>query len=226
MSNLNKLFNKLGIKINDPHEYVKAFRHSSCNFTEHEHRDYEKLEFIGDAVLNFVVSSMIFKLHGGPLDQGKMTKMRSELVQKKSLAKLARDFDFLKYIEFGPSIKVEDRNNDRFLEDVFEAFIGALYIDLGIDPTGNFIEKTFSPLIENFSFDLLTDYKSELQEAIQAESREALHYVVTKEEGPSHDRTFTVEVYLDQICLGIGGGKTKKAAEQNAAKAALNKKAG
>lgn len=226
MPKLNSLFEKLGIEAKDTSIYAIAFTHSSCNVSEAYHRDYEKLEFMGDAVISFVVSSMIFTLHGGRLDQGKMTKMRSELVQKKSLARIGRSLGFQNYIKFGPSIKVEEKDNDRFLEDVFEAFIGALFLDLGIHTAARFIEKSFKPLIENFSFDLLTDYKSELQEAIQAESREALRYVVVKEEGPSHDRTFTVEVYLDRICLGVGTGKTKKTAEQNAAKAALNKKAG
>ncbi len=226
MSPLCKLFQKVGIEVVDRSLYEIAFTHSSCNISDSYHRDYEKLEFMGDAVLSFVVSSLIYKIHGGLIDQGKMTKMRSELVQKKSLARYGRELGLLNYIKFGPSIKKEDKDNDRFFEDVFEAFIGALYLDLGIEKTGEFIEQVFTSDITNFSFDIVTDYKSELQEAVQAETREALRYVVVKEEGPSHDRTFTVEVYLESICLGAGVGKTKKAAEQKAAKAALNKKAG
>lgn len=226
MLKLCKLFTSLQIVPKDRNLYDIAFTHSSCNVSESHNRDYEKLEFIGDAVLSFVVSSLIFKIHGGMIDQGKMTKMRSELVQKKALARHGRELELIEYIKFGPSIKGDDKQNDRFLEDVFEAFIGALYLDLGIDSVACFIEGVFRKEIEEFSFDLLTDYKSELQEAIQAESRESLKYVVIKEEGPSHDKTFTVEVYLESICLGSGVGKSKKAAEQNAARSALNKKAG
>lgn len=152
--------------------------------------------------------------------------MRSELVQKKGLARYAKQLGLSDYIQFGRSLKSDERQNERFLEDVFEAFIGALYLDLGIDEATRFLTHIFKKDIENFSFDLLSDFKSELQEAVQSETREALQYVVVKEEGPSHDKTYTVEVYLDSICLGHGVGKTKKAAEQSAAKAALDKKAG
>ena len=124
----------------------------------------------------------------------------------------------MEYIHFGKSLKTDERQNDRFLEDVFEAFIGAIYLDAGINRVTSFISNIFKEDIEDFSFEKLSDYKSELQEAVQAESREALQYVVVKEEGPSHDKTYTIEVRLDEICLGHGVGKTKKAAEQNAAR--------
>lgn len=226
MHNLEKLFTKLQLTINDITSYEIAFTHSSCNISETYHRDYEKLEFMGDAVINFVVASLIFQLHSDKLDQGKMTKMRSELVQKKGLAKYSKKLGLQEYIQFGKSLKKEDRDNDRFLEDVFEAFIGAMYVDLGVDQATAFISHIFKDDITNFSFELLTDYKSELQEAVQADDRKTLKYETIKQEGPSHDKTYTVEVYLDTICLGRGVGKTKKAAEQNAARAALNKKAG
>lgn len=226
MSNLHQLFERLGLKVNHTTLYELAFTHSSCNITESYKHDYEKLEFIGDAVINFIVASLIFNFHSDHIGQGKMTKMRSELVQKKGLARYAKQLGLSDYIQFGRSLKSDERQNERFLEDVFEAFIGALYLDLGIDEATRFLTHIFKKDIENFSFDLLSDFKSELQEAVQSETREALQYVVVKEEGPSHDKTYTVEVYLDSICLGHGVGKTKKAAEQSAAKAALDKKAG
>lgn len=226
MHNLSRLFETLNLRPKTLDLYQVAFTHSSCNVSEHYRQDYERLEFIGDAVLSFVVAALIYKIHGATLDQGKMTKMRSELVQKKSLARYAGLLGFQAFIQFGPSIKVDEQQNQRFLEDVFEAFIGALYLDLGIKVASQFITKIFKIDIVNFTFDTMTDYKSELQEAIQAENRDAVQYRIVKEEGPSHDKTYTIEVYLDDICLGVGVGKTKKAAQQQAAKAALEKKAG
>lgn len=226
MSKLQTLFEQLNLHVKNLHSYEVAFTHSSCRVSETHKQDYEKLEFMGDAVISFVVASLIYKLHSQTLDQGKMTKMRSELVQKKALARYARALGLDQYIQFGPQIKENEKDNDRFLEDVFEAFVGALYIDLGIQETSEFLMTIFKQDILEFSFEVLTDYKGELQEAMQAENREALHYYVIKEEGPAHDKTYTVEVHLEEICLGTGVGKTKKAAEQNAAKSALNKKAG
>lgn len=226
MNKLTILFDKLRLKIKNETFYELAFTHSSCNITETYKHDYEKLEFMGDAVINFVVASLIFEFHSDELGQGKMTKMRSELVQKKGLAKYAKMLGLQEYIQFGPSLKAEERQNERFLEDVFEAFVGAIYLDLGIKQAMAFVSSIFKADIQKFSFEVVSDYKSELQEAIQSETREAVQYLVVKEEGPSHDKTYTVEVYLDSICLGQGVGKTKKAAEQNAARAALNKKAG
>ncbi len=226
MNKLTHLFDQLHLNVKELHHYEVAFTHSSCHVSDTHKQNYEKLEFIGDAVINFAVAALIFDIHSDKLDQGKMTKMRSELVQTKGLAKYAKQLQFQDYIQFGRSLKNDDRQNERFLEDVFEAFVGALYIDLGIDVARHFISNIFKSDIANFSFELLSDYKSELQEAVQSETREALHYLVIKEEGPSHDKTYTVEVYLDDICLGRGVGKTKKAAEQHAAREALAKKAG
>lgn len=224
MNNIRELLTNLKITPQNEGLFVEAFTHSSVK-VDHDVPSYERLEFLGDAFIGAIVASLIYK-HYPDLDEGHMSKMRSEIVQTKSLAKIAKKFNFGEYITFGQSInKKEALINIRFYEDVFEAFIGALYLDQGYEFTEKFLSKIFTPLIDNFDFSLVTNYKNELQEAIQAEKRETVHYVLVSQTGPTHDQTFTVDVYLEDIRLGTGTGKTKKAAEQAAAKEALEKKA-
>lgn len=115
--------------------------------------------------------------------------------------------------------------SDRILEDVFEAFFGAVYLDQGLVFTVELLEKIFYDSVKNIDLTTVTDYKSQLQEAMQAETQQAVTYVLDKTEGPAHDRTFTVSVIYNEVILGSGKGKTKQQAEQMAAKLALEKKA-
>lgn len=224
---MNTLFTTLNIKPNDTSLYDVAFTHSSSKTNDAVKKDYEKLEFMGDAVINFVVASLIFTHHGSKCSQGQMTKMRSDFVQKAGLARRARQLNLADYMHFGPSITLDEvKNNDRFYEDVFEAFIGAIYLDLGISTATRVVTSLFDHDIINYSFSERKDYKSQLQEEIQASTRDEIVYRVIKEKGPSHNKEFEVGVYLDNICLGVGKGKSKKEAEQAAAHVALLKKAG
>lgn len=226
MKNLNEFFKKYRIRPHDRDLFEMAFTHSSFNSdAKTHHHDYERLEFIGDSVLGFTIASLLFATHGEMLE-GELTKARSFLVQTEFLANLARREHFDEFIRFGNSITKESiLANNSILEDIFEAVIGAIYIDQGIRFVQHFIENIYGDDIKNFKMEELKDYKSMLQEAMQAEYRESVTYKVIDEKGPPHDRTFFVEVSFNGIVLGKGQGHSKKAAEQNAAKAALEIKA-
>ena len=223
-TNLEELANRLHIKPKDENLYFLALTHPSYNADANtKHHDYERLEYIGDAVLGFVVAELIFNIHP-EMDPGQMSKLRSYRVKSKSLANYGRKIDLAKYIRTGHSISPEKINeSDKILEDVFEAIIGAIYLDLGISKATSVIKSLFFNDLKHFNIDDLTDYKSRLQEEMQAEHRDSVTYKVIKEEGPSHDKTFTVAVYFNDLVLATGKGKSKKEAEENAAKEALKK---
>ena len=184
----------------------------------------ERLEFIGDSVIGFVVADLIFKKHEN-LDQGMMSKLRSFLVCSKSLASIGRDIGLYNYINIGHSITEEQlKKSDKILEDVFEAVTGAVYLDLGIEVAYDYIKYFFKEKVDNFDPDDIIDPKTKLQEDIQAEYRDSVKYTLEDEYGPAHDRTFKVAVSYNNIVLGRGVGKSKKAAEEAAARDALSKR--
>ena len=224
--NLDQFFKKFNITPKNRELFEMAFTHSSFNSdAKTSHHDYERLEFIGDSVLGFVVASLIYKYHP-EMKEGEMTRTRSSLVQSNSLAKYAINLGYNEYIRAGHSLSLEEASkNHNILEDVFEAVIGALYLDQGIEFCIKFITKIFKDDVINFKIDDFKDYKSLLQEAMQAEYRESVTYRVIREMGPPHDKTFEVEVLFNNCILGKGSGKSKKEAEQNAASDALKKKA-
>ena len=224
--NLDQFFKKFNITPKNRELFEMAFTHSSFNSdAKTTHHDYERLELIGDSDLGFVVASLIYKYHP-EMKEGEMTRTRSSLVQSNSLAKYAINLGYNEYIRAGHSLSLEEASkNHNILEDVFEAVIGALYLDQGIEFCIKFITKIFKDDVINFKIDDFKDYKSLLQEAMQAEYRESVTYRVIREMGPPHDKTFEVEVLFNNCILGKGSGKSKKEAEQNAASDALKKKA-
>ncbi len=226
MEDLAKFFEKYDIKPHNRKIYERAFTHSSFNSdAKTSHYDYERLEFLGDSVLSFVIASNLYIDHKDMLE-GDLTKAKASLVQSKTLAKLARKEGFTQFIKIGHSLNKENAfNNDSILEDIFEAVIGAIYLDQGFEFVKKFIEKIYHDDIKNLSLEDVKDYKSILQEAMQAEHRESVSYKVVDEKGPPHNKTFYVEVYFNDLLLGKGVGASKKRAEQMAAKDALNKKA-
>ena len=225
MNNVTELLNKLNISYNDLELYVLALTHPSFNADANtKHEDYERLEFMGDSVLGFVCADLIYKNREG-LDQGYMSKLRSYLVKSVSLANYAREIDLPKYIRAGHSLNADQiSKSNKILEDVFEALIGAIYLDQGIEIAAEYLTKFLLEDIKNTDLSVLTDPKTRLQEEMQAEHRDSVRYVVIKEEGPAHDRTFTVNVMFNDIVLATGTGKSKKAAEEDAASKALAKR--
>lgn len=225
MKPVKDLLGQLNIHYNDLSLYETAFTHSSYNSDANtKHHDYERLEFLGDTVVGLVVAEISFKTHPN-VSQGPLTKMKSALVSTSSLSKFSRKLNFAEYIKVGSSFTSDVSKADHLLEDVFEAFVGALYLDKGFECAKAFVRSVFEESIVNYDFDASVDYKSRLQEEMQAEHRESVSYEVIKEMGPAHDRHFVVQVVFDGIVLGVGEGSSKKAAEQMAAKQALNKEA-
>ena len=225
MKNFKELEDTLHIKIKDRTLFVLALTHPSYNADANtKHQDYERLEYMGDAVLDYVSADIIFKTRPD-MDQGLMSKLRSFLVKSRTLAEYARSINLAEFVRVGHSIPVNQINNsDKILDDVFEALIGAIYLDQGLYTAYNFISSFMKKDIEKAQGDDLTDYKTRLQEEMQAEHRDSVHYVLVSQTGPAHDRTFTVNVLFNDIVLASGQGKTKKAAEEEAAKNALAKR--
>lgn len=213
------------VKVNDLSVYELAITHPSCNSENNtKHHDYERLEFVGDSVIGFVSADLIFHIHS-EMDQGLMSKLRSYLVCSKALANYSRKLGIFDFVKIGHSISRDQLyKSDKILEDIFEALIGALYLDSGINAAYRAIKKIMYEDIVNTGVDAIVDSKTRLQEEIQAEHRDAVKYVLIKEEGPAHDRTFTVEVTFNGLVLGKGVGKSKKMAEEAAAKDALSKR--
>ncbi len=225
MKQVEELLQQLSIPFKDIELYVLALTHPSYNADANtKHEDYERLEFMGDSVIGFVCADLVFKIRDG-MDQGNMSKLRSYLVKSASLANYARKINLQHYIRAGHSLTAEQiSKSNKILEDVFEALTGAIYLDQGIEIVSEYLSRFLKEDVENTDLSVLTDAKTRLQEEMQAEHRDSVKYVVIKEEGPAHDRTFTVNVMFNDIVLATGTGKSKKAAEEDAASKALAKK--
>ena len=219
------LLKKLHITFKNIALYEQALTHPSYNGDANtKHQDYEKLEFMGDAVLGYVTADLVYK-NRPEMSEGNLTKLRSVLVSTKPLAAYARKINLPNYIRIGHSITADQvKNSDKILENVFEALVGAIYLDAGLKYAYRLISSLLMEDILNYDVDNLTDYKSKLQEEIQAEHRDAVQYVTVETSGPAHDRTFKVQVLYNGIVLGVGEGKSKKKAEEMAAKSALSKR--
>ena len=225
MSNVCDLLKKLHITYKDIAIYEQALTHPSYNGEVNtKHQDYEKLEFMGDAVLGYVTADLVYK-NRPEMSEGNLTKLRSVLVSTKPLAAYARKIHLDEYVRIGHSItQTQVKESDKILENVFESLVGAIYLDAGLNTAYRFIKKVLLNDILSYDADNLTDYKTKLQEEIQAEHRDAVQYVTVSQSGPAHDRTFTVQVKYNDIVLGTGTGKSKKKAEEMAAKDALSKR--
>ena len=225
MSNVCDLLKQLRISYKNLAIYEQALTHPSYNGEVNtKHQDYEKLEFMGDAVLGYVTADLVYK-NRPEMSEGNLTKLRSVLVSTKPLAAYARKIHLDEYVRIGHSItQAQVKESDKILENVFESLIGAIYLDAGLDAAYRFIKSVLLSDILSYDADNLTDYKTKLQEEIQAEHRDAVQYVTISQTGPAHDRTFTVQVKYNDIILGTGVGKSKKKAEEMAAKDALSKR--
>ncbi len=184
----------------------------------------ERLEFLGDSILSFIVSTYLFKEYVD-FNEGKLTNLRSLLVNTKMLALLAKDCDLGSKLRLSKGEEESGgRNNPSLLADSFEAFIGALFLDQGIDAVKKFIDSTVIPQAKEFlENNSLKDPKSKLQEYVQSKKQSSPLYKVLLEEGPAHARKFTIGVYVNDELIGEGEGKSKQSAEEAAAESALKK---
>ena len=215
-----ELLNKLGIPYKNEELYETALTHTS--FANENHvKSYERLEYLGDAVLELAISDYLYK--NTDLVEGKMTKVRSNYVCENANFEYSKRLGLNDYLKLGHGETLTGgKNRKAIVADIFESFLGAMYLDLGFEEVKKFIYKHIIPLIEDKTIDFFDDYKSVLQELVQTDKK-SLEYVIINEEGPAHDKTFTVEVRIDDIVYGKGIAHSKKEAEQIAARDALEK---
>lgn len=220
MSRFDKLFEILNIKPNDISLYETAFTHSSIKGDPgFKGDDYERLEFLGDSILGYVLADIVYKEHP-ELDQGGLSKVRTQFAKGYSEANMSSKLDLLSYVKVGRGFVWGEKNKQKIAEDVFESLIGAIYLDQGMDFTFSLLNKVFKEEVS--SAKPSSDAKTALQEALQAE-REIFEYKILKEEGPANQRTFLAAIYVDGTEYGRGEGASKQEAETNAAKDALSK---
>lgn len=213
-----KFLENMGIKINNEELLKTALTHSSYS-NEHNCDNYERLEYLGDAILEAVTSEYLYL--NTDYKEGEMTKIRANYVCEKALACYSRDIGIDKCIRLGHG-QIHNLN-DTIIADVFEAVAAVIYLDQGYDVVKKYLDDIIIPYIKE-KRDFNTDYKTMLQEAVQT-TRRSLEYVLLDEYGEAHDKTFEMAVKIDNIIYGKGIGKSKKEAEQNAALDALNKSA-
>ena len=220
---MDKFKKKLGYVFKNPTLLETALTHSSYANENKKNRvaSNERLEFLGDSVLGMAVSVLIYD--GNPnLPEGQMTRLRAELVCEKSLATLAVTLGLGECLRLGRGEeKGGGRERPSILADAVEAVVAAIYLDGGFEPVRQLVTEHLAPQagrmqLENY------DYKTVLQEAVQVKTGQVLSYHTIDESGPDHMKSFTVEVRLNGEAIGYGKGKSKKEAEQSAAKSALS----
>ena len=226
MENLKKaLLEQFDLVFADETLLETAFTHTSY---ANEHRllkisHNERLEVLGDAVLQLIISEYLYTKYP-KRPEGDLSKLRSMIVREESLAGFARDCQFDHFIKLGRGEeKSGGRNRDTILGDLFEAFLGALLLDKGVEAVKNFLYQVMIPKVEAGDFERVTDYKTKLQELLQINGDVEIAYQVVSETGPAHAKNFEVAVLINGRKSGQGQGRSKKLAEQEAAKNAFEK---
>ena len=216
---------RFAIEFADKNLLETAFTHTSY---ANEHRllkisHNERLEFLGDAVLQLIISEYLYTKYP-KRPEGDLSKLRSMIVREESLAGFARDCQFDHFIKLGRGEeKSGGRNRDTILGDLFEAFLGALLLDKGVEAVKSFLYQVMIPKVEAGDFERVTDYKTKLQELLQINGDVEIAYQVVSETGPAHAKNFEVAVLINGRKSGQGQGRSKKLAEQEAAKNAFEK---
>jgi ribonuclease-3 len=215
-----------GYSVDNPQIYYEACTHSSYANEHHQAGDdNERLEFMGDAVLQIWSATQLFNMRP-KMREGKMTTLRAQTVCESTLAHLNEQLGWYEFLRLGiGEEKSGGRKRPSILADHFEACIGAIYIDQGYEVVDEILQRVMCPVFQEEKSEEVIDYKTHLQEVIQADSRKTIQYRLIEEIGPSNAPTFTMGVYLDDILLGSGKSSTKKKAEQKAAKNAFEKMA-
>ncbi len=219
---MNRLEENLRYKFKNPELLKNALTHSSyANEIHNGHSSNERLEFLGDSVLSIIVSKFLYETYP-KMPEGQLTKLRASLVCEKALHSFSKELEIGDFLLLG---KGEEQTGGRtrvsILADAFEAVLAAMYLDGGIEVARSHVLRFVTEELKTREEDDFKDYKTSLQEIIQRNPEERLSYVLIAESGPDHDKKFTVEVHLNSNVIGTGTGKSKKQAEQNAAKQAL-----
>ncbi len=219
---MKELEEKLGYHFKNQSYLKTALTHSSyANEAKVPGGSNERLEFLGDSILGVVVADYLFKNYSD-LPEGDLTKKRAALVCEKACCGFSKQLDVGKYLLLSHGEQNSGgRTRSSILADAFESIIAAIYIDGGMEEAREFILRFVLPLLQTAKPKTFKDYKTALQEIIQQNPEEHLEYVLTGESGPDHDKHFTVEVHLNSNVIGKGGGRSKKEAEQQAAREAM-----
>ena len=223
-ADLSELSKKLCYTFKKPEVIIQAFQHSSYvnEQTESDLRDNERLEFLGDAVLDLAISHVLMELFQDS-KEGDLSKYRATVVNENGLYQVAQALSLGDYLTLGKGEEVTGgRKRPSILADTMEAVLGALYLDAGFEKTKEIIQRLFLPLLEEIETEkAVTDYKSQFQEYTQEVYKTRPEYVLVGESGPPHDKTFRVALHLQGKTMAEDEGKSKKEAEQKAAKKAF-----
>lgn len=218
--NFANLQKKIGYSFQDEELLKLALTHASYA-NEHHLECNERLEYLGDAVLQLCMSHYLY--HTYDKNEGMLSKLRAQSVCEDALALYAQSLGLSEFILLGNGeIHAGGKKKPAILADAFEAMLAAIFLDSNFDTVYKTFEKVVVPKLKDTV--MIKDYKSTFQEHVQADKR-SLHYEIVRDEGPANDKTYEAVVYMDNILMGRGIGKTKKEAEQNAAKEALDKEA-
>ncbi len=222
MTELERFQDIIGYKFKDVNYLIQALSHSSyANEKKKTRTSNERLEFLGDSVLSIVVSKYLFE-NFTHIAEGELTKLRASLVCEKSLHIFAQKIKLGEFIMLGKGEEITGgRERPSILADAFEAVIAAVFLDGGFEPVTKYILGFMPEDVENQKKAVFSDFKTILQEIVQKNPEEKVEYVLAAEEGPDHNKSFVVEVYLNSNVIGKGKGRSKKEAEQMAAKEAL-----
>lgn len=224
MKDLKRLQADLNITFGNLTLLKQAFTHSSyVNEQRNASQDNERLEYLGDAVLELTVSEYLFQKYP-ERTEGELTKLRASIVCEPSLVRFAELLDFGSFVFLGKGEELTGgRTRPALLADVFEAFVGALYLDQGLESVKAFLETHLFPRLQDEGKLSVSDFKTQLQEHTQHHNLGVLEYRIVDERGPAHEREFVSEVSMDGAVLGRGTGRSKKEAEQQAAAEAIAK---
>jgi len=225
-NDLENFLSNLGVEFKDLSIYIEAFTHSSYS-NEQRHVENllhnERLEFLGDAALQLCCSEYLFDMKPR-LPEGVMTRVRSSLVREEALSRYAEHLDLPNFVRMGRGEeKMGGRSRTSLKADTFEALVGAIYEDLGFEHVLKFLTPILAYEYKSIDIADSRDYKSRLQELVQADDKRAISYHLVASVGPAHAKIFETAVMLDNVVLGVGTATTKKEAEQLAAKVALSK---
>ncbi len=218
---MKKLQEFFGLNFKNPALLETALTHSSYA-NEKQKESNERLEFVGDAVLDVIMAKYLYE-EDKHYNEGDLTKRRAKFVCEAALVQYAKACNLGDYLLLGHGEeKSGGRQRHALLADAFEAFVGAIFLDKGLEEVYKVVDKVVFPLLDDEDEKSFIDFKSHLQELVQSDKRQ-LVYNVHDERGPSHNKTFMVRVYMDEILMGEGEGRSKKEAEQHAAEIALKK---
>lgn len=223
-SNIEKFEKIIRYEFNNKDYILEALTHSSYSNENKKFLFNERLEFLGDSVLGIIISDYLFK-NETELPEGELTKLRANIVCEESLSEVANDINLGIHMFLGKGEEATGgRERASILADAFEAVIAAIYLDGGIDNARNFVLRNMKKIIDDsIKGRIFRDYKTHLQELLQSKGENNINYKLKEEKGPDHNKRFVMQVMLNESILGIGEGKSKKEAEQCAAKEAIRR---